>query len=60
LADLLAACAAIVSGDLAGLEIAEFQNAWSDFGEPVSPACLLNAIQPLLSRLPQLPNVKTA
>jgi arginase len=53
LADLRAACAALATGELIGLEIAEFQVAWEVRGLPVSPASLLDAVQPLVDRLAQ-------
>ncbi len=49
--DLRHACAVIAEHELVGMEIAEFQNAWTAGGPPVSPAQLLDAIQPALTRL---------
>jgi arginase len=43
----------VAKSEVIGLEIAEFQNAWTDGGEPVSPDGLLDALQPLLSRIGQ-------
>jgi arginase len=51
LAQLRAACAALADGDLVGLEFAEFQGAWRDDGPTVSPAPVIEAIEPLLARL---------
>ncbi|NMM37949.1 MAG: arginase family protein [Glaciimonas sp.] len=51
LADLHTACIVIAESELVGVEIAEFQNAWEDGGEPVSPAHLLDALQPLFDGL---------
>ncbi|OCP01800.1 MULTISPECIES: arginase family protein [unclassified Ensifer] len=49
--DLRAACAVLARGAVVGLEIAEFQNAWSEGGEPVSPEPLIEALEPLLQKL---------
>ena len=49
--DLRQACAVLAEHELVGMEIAEFQNAWTAGGPPVSPAPLLDAIQPALDRL---------
>jgi arginase family enzyme len=49
--DLRHACAVIAEHELVGIEIAEFQHAWTAGGPPVSPAALLDAIQPALDRL---------
>lgn len=51
LAQLRTACAAVGEGLCVGLEIAEFEGTWRDSGPPVSPAPLLEAIEPLLARL---------
>ncbi len=48
---LHAACAALADGDLIGLELAEFQHTWRDDGPTVSPAPVIEAIEPLLARL---------
>lgn len=48
---LRATCAAIAEGEVVGLEIAEFEHMWHDGGTPVSPAPLIDAIEPLLARL---------
>jgi arginase/N-omega-hydroxy-L-arginine amidinohydrolase len=53
LAELRAACTALATGALIGLEIAEFQVAWEPQGPPVSPSSLLDAVQPLVDRLAQ-------
>jgi arginase family enzyme len=52
LADLHAAAEAIAESEVVGVEIAELQNAWEHGGEPVSPAVLLDALRPLISRIP--------
>ncbi|QNU45455.1 arginase family protein [Mixta calida] len=45
----LAACSKILAEhEYAGIEIAEFQNAWERDGEPVSPGPLIDALMPLL------------
>lgn len=49
--DLRHACAVIAEHELVGFEIAEFQNAWTADGPPVSPAHLLDAVWPALERL---------
>lgn len=54
LADLRACCEVIAEGTFIGLEIAELQIAWQAGGPPVSPAPLLDALDPLLSPLPIL------
>jgi arginase len=54
LEELRTAFAAFAVGDVIGLEIAEFQNAWTDGGEPVSPDALLQAVQPVISRLQRM------
>jgi arginase family enzyme len=51
LADLQRAAEAIAQSEVVGLEIAELQHAWEDDGEPVSPALLLDALEPLISRI---------
>lgn len=50
LEELRACCDVIAAGPFVGIEIAEFQNSWEPGGEPVSPAALLDALSPLLSR----------
>lgn len=47
------ACEAIAQSEVIGIEIAEFQNAWSEDGDPVSPAALLDALHPLFARMRQ-------
>lgn len=47
--DLRACCEVIAAHDFIGIEIAEFQNAWTPGGEPVSPNPLLEALTPLLA-----------
>ncbi|HEV7305989.1 arginase family protein [Ensifer sp.] len=49
--DLRAACEVLAESRVVGLEIAEFQNAWSTDGEPVSPVPLIEALEPLLAAL---------
>ena len=49
--DLRAACAVLARSQVVGLEIAEFQNAWSEGGEPVTPEPLIAALEPLLHKL---------
>jgi arginase len=51
LADLHETAEAIAESEVVGLEIAELQNAWEEDGEPVSPAILLEALQPLIRAL---------
>lgn len=48
--DLRACCAVIAERDFIGIEIAEFQNAWEIDGPPVSPAALLDALEPVLGK----------
>lgn len=48
--DLRACCTVIAEHDFVGIEIAEFQNAWEADGPPVSPAALLDALEPLLTK----------
>jgi len=49
--DLRAACLVLAEHEVIGLEIAEFQNAWEEGGEPVSPAHLIDALAPVLKAL---------
>ncbi|SDA99251.1 arginase family protein [Sinorhizobium sp. NFACC03] len=49
--DLRAACEVLAKSKVVGLEIAEFQNAWSEGGEPVTPEPLIEALEPLLQKL---------
>jgi arginase/N-omega-hydroxy-L-arginine amidinohydrolase len=51
LQELHAACTTLADGDVIGFEIAEFENAWEEGGRPVSPAELLDAVQPLIDRM---------
>lgn len=51
LADLQAACTSIASCEVVGFEISEFEIAWEEGGCPVSPAGLLDAVQPLIDRM---------
>ena len=46
----LSSCCSMIAGhEVVGIEIAEFQIAWNQHGEPVSPEPLLNAVAPLLT-----------
>lgn len=49
--ELRDACVAISNSEVIGAEIAEFQNAWSVGGEPVSPASLLETLDPVIVRM---------
>lgn len=51
LVDLRGACAVLAQLDVVGLEIAEFQCAWAPGESLVSPANLVDALEPLLSKL---------
>lgn len=51
LEDLIDACQVIAESEVVGVEIAEFQNSWVVDGPAVSPAPLIAALQPLISRL---------
>lgn len=51
LAELRGICEQLSRQELVGLEIAEFENAWREGGEPVSPGPLLDALEPLISKL---------
>jgi arginase len=51
LADLRHAAQIMAESEVIGVEIAEFQAAWEEGGEPVSPDPLLAALQPVLERL---------
>jgi hypothetical protein len=53
LACLRSACEVLAEGELLGLEIAEFQNAWAAGGPPVSPHPLLDSLSPVLAKLKQ-------
>lgn len=48
---LRVACEAIVRSEVIGMEISEFQSAWASNEMPVSPAPLINALQPILERI---------
>ena len=54
LGELSAACGVLAEGEVIGVEIAEFQNAWTAGGPPVSPLPLLDSLQPLLEKLKQM------
>jgi arginase family enzyme len=47
------ACSALAKLDLIGLEIAEFQYAWSENMEPASPLALVESLRPLLVAMAQ-------
>lgn len=49
--DLRSACAVLAESEMIGLEIAEFQDAWEEGGEPVSPVHLIAALAPVLTAL---------
>jgi arginase/N-omega-hydroxy-L-arginine amidinohydrolase len=49
--DLNNACRVIAEHEVAGLEIAEFQNSWHVDGPAVSPEPLLKALWPLIQKL---------
>ena len=49
LEDLHTCCRVMAEQKVVGVEIAEFQNAWTDDGEAVSPEPLLDALQPILN-----------
>jgi arginase family enzyme len=51
LAELHAICGLLAENELVGLEIAEFENAWTEGGAPVPPDALLDALDPVISRL---------
>lgn len=51
LAELHVICRVLAEVELVGLEIAEFENAWSEDGAAVSPDALLDALEPIISRL---------
>lgn len=51
LPELHDACAVLAESEVVGLEIAEFQDAWEEGGEPVSPAPLIAALAPVLKAL---------
>lgn len=51
LAGLNALCQVMAQSELIGFEIAEFEAAWSENGEPVAPDALLQALEPLISEL---------
>jgi len=51
LADLYATAELLAMHEVVGLEISEFQSVWEEGEEPVSPANLIDALQPLLDRL---------
>lgn len=48
--DLRNACLAMARNDVVGVEIAEFQHAWTTDGLPVSPEPLLEALLPVMDR----------
>lgn len=52
---LHAVCELLAESATVGLEIAEYENAWPENGEPASPAALLDALEPLIARLASSP-----
>lgn len=48
--DLRCCCEVIARHDVVGIEIAEFQNSWTQDGEAVSPEPLLDSLEPILSK----------
>jgi arginase family enzyme len=44
-------CRVLAESEIVGLEIAEFENAFSENGAPVSPGPLLDALEPAIARL---------
>jgi arginase family enzyme len=51
LAELHALCQVLAVGEVVGLEIAEFENAWTKDSAAVSPDALLDALAPVIARL---------
>lgn len=51
LAELHAVCKVLAEVEVVGLEIAEFEHAWASNDAPVSPATLLDALEPVIARL---------
>jgi len=51
LEDLRSVCVVMSKSEVIGVEVAEFQNAWSPDGEPVSPAPIFDALNPLINRM---------
>jgi arginase family enzyme len=51
LAALNELCRVLAESEIVGLEIAEFENAFSENGAPVSARPLLNALEPVIARL---------
>jgi arginase len=51
LTELHAICKVLAESEVVGLEIAEFENSWAKDGEAVSPDALLDALEPIISRL---------
>lgn len=51
LSDLKNACEVLAHSEIVGLEIAEFQYAWSNESDPVSPVLLLQSLQPVIDKL---------
>ncbi|MFT3850432.1 MAG: arginase family protein [Propionivibrio sp.] len=48
--ELRNACVAMAQNEVVGVEIAEFQHAWTTDGDPVSPTPLLEALLPIMER----------
>lgn len=51
LENLHTVCTLLAENEIIGLEIAEFENAWPEDAEAVSPSALLDALAPLTTRL---------
>ncbi len=51
LQELHGLCEVLAKGEIIGLEIAEFENAWTDGGPPAVPDALLDALWPAISGL---------
>ncbi|QLR43252.1 arginase family protein [Enterobacter sp. RHBSTW-00994] len=49
--DLEQACSLLAESTIIGLEIAEFQNAWTPDSDPVSPSELINALLPVINKI---------
>lgn len=51
LTDLHSICQILAEGEIIGLEIAEFENSWTKDSAAVSPYVLLDALDPVVSRI---------
>ena len=56
LQDIHEACVALARSEVIGVEIAEFQNAWHPEERPVSPAPLIEALEPVVNALKSEPS----